>query len=249
MSYLMTQSILSSWKYQAQEFEDFENADGEITKSADEQRDAARAEFISALRRERTPTTEAQQRGLDFEELVTRIASGESYKHNEIEAVPYNTPASDESLYSDIEPFSERVIFDNPAWGKWEQVAQEISAIVKDAQFQVVAQSSVIIDGIEYLLYGRLDALKAGVIYDIKFTSKYAVGKYYGSAQHPMYLELVPEASEFVYLVSNGSRIWQERYKRGVDNISNIRDTIAEFTAYLRDAGLWELYAENWVSK
>ena len=62
----------------------------------------------------------------------------------------------------------------------------------------------------DVVLYGRLDALKAGTIYDIKFSKGYERGKFYSSTQHPTYMLLIPEAQQFSYLVSNGMDVWTE---------------------------------------
>lgn len=103
------------------------------------------------------------------------------------------------------------------------------------------------INGIDLLLYGRLDALKAGVIYDIKFTKSYAVGKFYSSPQHPMYLELIPEARKFVYLVSNGKSLWVEEYSR--NETAEIKPTIQDFFEYLTKYNLMPIYTSKWQSR
>ena len=94
------------------------------------------------------------------------------------------------------------------------------------------------------LLYGRLDVLKAGEIIDIKFSSGYERGKYFDSTQHPVYLELIPEAYQVTYLVTNGSDIWKETYRR--EETHSIIPTIEYFIAYLKESGLWEEYAKHW---
>lgn len=64
--YLITHSLLSSWLYAIKE-NPYEDATTE-RNSYDE--------FLMALRREPTPTTEAMQKGTDFENLVTDIVNG-----------------------------------------------------------------------------------------------------------------------------------------------------------------------------
>ena len=51
----------------------------------------------------------------------------------------------------------------------------------------------------DYLLYGKVDCLKGGIIYDYKYTENYDVGKFFNNHQTLMYLEMVPE----VYLITN----------------------------------------------
>ena len=67
MRYLMTHSLLSSWLYLMKE-NPYEDATTE--------RDPM-AEFMQTLRREPTPTTEAMQKGIDFEDLTTAILTGQ----------------------------------------------------------------------------------------------------------------------------------------------------------------------------
>lgn len=203
--YLMTHSLLSSWLY-AMRDNPYEDSTTE--------RDAF-SEFLSTLRREPTPTTEAMQKGIDFENLVTAIVNGEQ-----------NIP---------------------PDLDKWYDAAYEVAEIVRGGCLQYKARREIEVSGITFLLYGRLDVLKAGVIYDIKFSSGYDRGKYVDSTQHPTYLELIPQAREFTYLISNGSSVWKETYRR--DETSDITDVIADFVSWLTANGLMETYKEHWEAK
>ena len=116
--------------------------------------------------------------------------------------------------------------------------------VVRGGQFQLKAKKYVTVNGIDFLMYGRLDVLNAGTIYDIKFTKNYDRGKYFGSTQHPMYFELIPEASRFTYLVSNGTDVWTETYTR--EETRSIYPAISDFTDWIRDQGLFPIYAEKW---
>lgn len=203
--YLMTHSLLSSWLYAMQD-----NPYEDATSDKD-----SFAEFMLTLRREPTPTTEAMQRGIDFENLVTAIVNGEQ-----------NIP---------------------PDLDKWYNAACEVASIVRGGCLQYKAKKEITVAGITFLLYGRLDALKAGVIYDIKFSSGYEKGKYVDSTQHPTYLELIPEAREFTYLVSNGNAVWKETYRR--DEASDIRDVISDFVSWLEENNLMDVYKEHWEAK
>lgn len=112
---------------------------------------------------------------------------------------------------------------------------------------QYAASAEETVNGVPLLLYGRLDYLKAGTIYDIKCSSHYDKGKYFDSPQHPMYLHLVPEATEFCYLISNGSTTWEERYRR--DETPSIIPRISDFLTWLDAVGLMDEYRENWKAK
>lgn len=202
--YLMTHSLLASWLYTMRD-----NPYEDATSDRD-----SFAEFMMTLRREQTPTTEAMQRGIDFENLVTAIVNGEQ------------TP---------------------PEWDKWYNAASEVAEIVRSGCLQYKAKKEISVAGITFLLYGRLDALKAGVIYDIKFSSGYDKGKYVDSTQHPTYLELIPQAQEFTYLVSNGGTVWRETYRR--DETPDIRDVISDFVSWLEENSLMDVYKEHWEAK
>lgn len=168
-----------------------------------------REEFLKALRREPTETTEAMQNGIEFEDLVTAIIN-QNY---------------DESH-------------------KWIEAAQKVADIVRGGKLQYKAKKPVEVSGEKFLLYGRLDVLKAGQIMDIKFSKSYDRGKYLTSTQHPTYLELIPEAEQFTYVISNGNDVWTETYRR--EETPSIFPIIEDFMAYLKTSGLWETYTQHW---
>jgi len=129
---------------------------------------------------------------------------------------------------------------------RWYGAASEIAEIVKGGLWQHRARKETVIRGIPVVLYGRLDALKAGVVYDSKFSGSYEAGKYFDNTQHPMYLELVPQAIEFTYLVSNGSNVWPETYTR--EETASILLTVSDFFDWLDLRGLMGLYKEKWLA-
>ena len=129
----------------------------------------------------------------------------------------------------------------------WYQAASQVASVVKGGLLQFKARKQIVAKGMPILLYGRLDALKAGIVYDIKFSSSYDAGKYIDSTQHPTYLELVPEAQKFTYLVSNGSYVWPETYRR--DETPSIIPVIEDFFDWLQLQGLMDIYKEKWASK
>lgn len=128
----------------------------------------------------------------------------------------------------------------------WYPAARKVAEKVQGGILQCKASRPMEVDGVPILLYGRLDCLKGGVISDIKFSPGYERGKYIGSTQHPTYFEIVPEARVFQYLISNGSEVWTETYRR--DETPSIGPTIGQFFQFLRGAGLMETYEERWQS-
>lgn len=197
--YLMTHSLLTSWLYTMKEnpFED-------MTTERDPM-----AEFMMTLRREPTPTTEAMQNGIIFEDLVTDIINGRA----------------DPGL-------------------PWYDAAEKVARRCAGGILQYKAKKTIEVGGMSFLLYGRLDCLKAGEIIDIKFTKNYDAGKFFTSTQHPTYLELIPEASRFTYIASNGSAVWQETYRR--EETPSIYPVISDFLDWLRAVDLLSVYQEKW---
>ena len=135
---------------------------------------------------------------------------------------------------------------------KWEGGIQAVATVLRGAQTQVKASRVLQLDGEEFLVYGILDALRAGVIYDVKFSNKAfgstdLAGKYLESPQHPAYFWIVPEAYEFRYLVSDGVDLYVETYaKADTPPIANI---IREFAASIKYDNLWEIYTEHWKAR
>lgn len=136
--------------------------------------------------------------------------------------------------------------------GRWENGVKTVAKRIRGAQVQVRLSRPLVIDDIEYLVYGILDALRAGTIFDVKFCSKSlssfdAYGKYLNSPQHPFYFHLVPEALDFKYLLSDGEDLYVETYQR--EQTRSAEEIIREFIRSITDMGLLPLYQEKWVAK
>lgn len=121
----------------------------------------------------------------------------------------------------------------------------------------------------DYLLYGIIDCLKGGIIYDYKYTQNYEVGKFFNNHQTLMYLEIVPEAKKMVYLITNKFEkteypdlnfkdianieyevgdIFREEYTK--DMFPETMDSILhKFKQWLKQYNLFDLYAEKWKCK
>lgn len=82
---------------------------------------------------------------------------------------------------------------------EYEKYMQENYEETKNGSYQVKVSKEY---G-DYLLYGIIDCLKGGIIYDYKYTKNYEVGKFFNNNQTLMYLEMVPEAKKMIYLITN----------------------------------------------
>lgn len=121
----------------------------------------------------------------------------------------------------------------------------------------------------DYLLYGIIDCLKGGIIYDYKYTQNYEVGKFFNNYQTLMYLEMVPEAKKMIYLITNKFNkieypdmefkdvskieyevgdIFKEEYTK--DMFPETIDSILhKFGQWLKQYNLYDLYVEKWKCK
>lgn len=127
---------------------------------------------------------------------------------------------------------------------EWYEPLCEMACELHGAQKQVTLFRDIWIDDQPILLHGVLDYLREGHIWDCKFSKTYHLNKYLDSPQHSMYLELVPEAFDFTYIVSDGKYVYRERYPR--DIVPPIEDTIRMFLSYLDKHNLFEIYERNW---
>ncbi len=178
----------------------------------------------------------------DFMQTLTRVPS-----------VP--TEAMQNGIEFEREVYMQAANIPRTPHKDWEAGILAVAKEISGAQTQVRASREISVSGYTLLLYGVLDALKAGVIYDVKFTNKsiassgsgYYTGKYLDSAQHPAYLRIVPEAYEFRYLISDGVDLCVETYRR--EETEPIEKRIADFLSYLDGVGLLPLYREKWLAK
>ena len=135
---------------------------------------------------------------------------------------------------------------------KWERGIQAVATALRGAQTQVKAQRDMDAHGMKFLVYGILDGLRAGVIFDVKKKSKSfgsldLAGDYLDSAQHPAYFYIVPEAYEFRYLVSDGQDLYVETYRP--EECRPFPDIVDEFIPSIESLGLLPLYKEKWAAK
>lgn len=128
--------------------------------------------------------------------------------------------------------------------GNGDGVIREIGDIVKGGEWQARCKKKL--DG--FLLYAKADVIKRDTIYDIKYTSSYDVGKFYGSMQHRIefFCTGIPK---FSYLISNTRDWWREDYVNHHGVEQEIRLCIREWMSYLeRDPEAAELFHSRWKS-
>lgn len=130
---------------------------------------------------------------------------------------------------------------------EWFKPITQLALTLVGAQQQVKVSRDIVVADVQFVLYGVLDFLKAGIVYDTKYSKTYRVGKYLDSPQHPAYLALVPEAYEFQYKICDGEYVYTETYTP--DQVEPIEKTIRQFMNFLDRQALVKLFCENWRSK
>lgn len=207
--YLITPSLINAYQYYIKD----------EWKSPAE----SRADFLKTLRREKTPTTESQQKGLDFENSIKNwIDEGKGFHILEDEDDGFFNPDS---------------------------IICELAEIVKGGLWQQSVKKDLQVGNQDFLLYGRTDVIKRDTIFDIKFTSNYEIGKFQDSSQHLIYLYCT-DLPKFAYLASDGKDWWQEDYFNHGNIENEIKSKISDFIGCLEnDKEAKELFYSRWVSK
>lgn len=238
MRYLMTQSLLASWQwlFKARDAFPFEE---EKAEAAEEK---AEADFLRVLRRERGEPSPAMLAGRDFEALCYDIADGR-----------FRPAYNAERIVSDgIHAPIVETVHGEPMFPPTYPGALQVARVINGGVWQAKLSKEIRVGGRNFLLYGVLDAVKAGVIYDIKYKTR-PLGSvdlpalYADSPQHPMYFQLLPEATRFEYLVSDGELLYTEAYERG--DTPPIEATISDFLQYLDRANLLGVYKRHWAAR
>ncbi len=219
----ITKTLLDSYAYM---FDCYEGGEEEAYES-----------FLKTLKREPIEETDAIRNGKEFEKLCEEIATGK-FIPEWVDQVGRCEPNSGEPMGYDRYP-------------KWYAGAKKVAEIVKGGQWQVHVDTDVTVDGRTFWLHGFCDVVKAGVIYDIKFKNKSfngldLYGSYRNHSQHSAYLRCLPEAYEFVYLVSDGEELYTEAYNRL--NSRPIEEHIRDFMNWLQTKPeLLKIYEERWI--
>lgn len=170
---------------------------------------------------------------------------------NAINRVPKEaTPEMQNGIDFENEVYKEAAGVPRTPHPYWENGIKAVATVIKGAQTQVKAQRECTVGKKTLLVYGILDALRAGVICDVKFSNKSfnsaeIAGKYLDSSQHPTYFYLVPEAYRFEYLVSDGEDIYTESYTR--ENARQFEEIAAEFLDSIEAMGLMSIYEKKWA--
>lgn len=128
---------------------------------------------------------------------------------------------------------------------KWEAAARRFAGRCAGGLPQVPVAGDLSVSGMDFVLYGVCDYVKAGLIVDIKKVVRYEYGKYQHSPQHPMYLHLLSEAKRFDYLIFDGSNCHIETYH--MEDCKPIEQTVSEFIRFLDETEGLDVYKQFWA--
>ena len=177
-------------------------------------KDNGYTEFLDVLNRVKTPPTEAQLAGLQYEATLNAHLNGDAISTDH----------------------------------KWHDCITYMADELWGAAQQVTLYRPITVDGEDMVVHGVLDFLKAGHIWDCKFSQRYAshnsVNAYMGDTQHSAYQYLVPESRDFTYFISDGNYVYRERYTP--DETMPIEYYIHNFLQFVKLHGLYETYKEKW---
>lgn len=186
----------------------------------------SRADFLKTLSRKKFEPSEAMQKGIDFEEAIREVC-----ETKEVEEIFH---------FSNFENYEERI--------REAEIVNILSRIVKGGIWQATCKKDLQVNDQDFLLYGRCDVIKADIVFDIKYTSKYELGKFSDSIQHLIYLYCL-DLPKFSYLISNGKEWWREDYINNGNVENEIKSKISDFLGYLEsDKEAKEMFFNKWQS-
>ena len=178
----------------------------------------SRADFLKTLSKEKLELNEAMQKGIDFEAKVFSYCNERSWECNYV--MEQHSSMPDQAL--------------------------NIAMIVNGGLWQQTCKKDLHIGNKEFLLYGKMDVVKRDTVYDIKFTSKYELGKFLDSSQHLIYLYCTG-LPKFQYLISDGEDYWIEDYHNHANIENEIKSKISDFLGYLEnDKEAKEMFETKW---
>jgi hypothetical protein len=129
----------------------------------------------------------------------------------------------------------------------WECV-EEVSRHIKGGVRQIVVQKDINVCKMDFLLYGKMDALKGPIGYDIKFTENYEYPKYKETSQHVIYLGCLTDTPVFRYLISNEREVYTEDYLK--QNSPSCEFFVYQFISFIKNwPEAWEIFLANWKTK
>ncbi|SEP80940.1 hypothetical protein SAMN04487977_101491 [Treponema bryantii] len=226
MKYLITSSLLDSYDW--------------LISCPKDWKDRAVQEFIAMIKREERPTSEACQRGIDFENLVCQNCNNLNDEQFKMYARQWYEARGVKGYDVDIAVYP----------------TLKIAQKCRNGQQQVPVMKDVQFGDKEFHLFGYADIMFPNKIIDIKTTGKYKGGYHYVKrSQHYMY-SLCTGINTFEYLVADykESRIPRDVHEvefemRQEENLWVLEKRIKDVMNYLEKSGLYKDYVEIFTAK
>lgn len=177
-----------------------------------------KAEFMATLRKEEIKPSEAMLAGRKFEDDVRNVCDNEGFLESMAEH-------SDTSYLACV---------------------SEVANIVRGGLWQERVMFDARLCGMDFLVFGRMDVIKRDMIYDIKRSESYEVGKYQGSVQHPIYM-YGSGVRKFKYLVTDDKSVWHEDYAFAPDMEARMWSELRNMVDAIMSCQDFRLaYLDNW---
>lgn len=226
MKYLITSSLLDSYDW--------------LKSCPKNFKEKAIDDFFALLKREHRPTTEACQRGIDFERFICENCN--SMNDEQFKVFATNRYKAMNVIGYDLELAS--------------YVSSKVASLCRNGKQQVAVKRDLKIGDDEYHLFGYADIVFPDKIIDIKTTGSYTEGYHYVKrSQHYLYSYCLG-INTFEYLVADfkGTKAPKELHRIEFDmtqeeNLWVLEKRICDVVSFIRSNGLFDDYCNEFTAK
>lgn len=226
MKYLITSSLLDSFDW--------------LKSCPKTWQERAQDEFIAMIRREPRPTSEACQRGIDFEDLVCKNCNNMNDEEFKDYAYNYYDQKGIKGYDRDIGAHT----------------TLSVAKVIRGGQQQVPIMKDVMLNGEEYHLFGYADIILPNKIIDIKTTSNYKEGYHYVKrSQHYLY-SMCTGINTFEYLVADykDSKVPRDLHRiefemHQEENLWVLEQRVGNLINFLKNSGLFGDYCNIFTAQ
>jgi hypothetical protein len=210
-------------------------------------------DFIKLLNKVKTPPNEAMLKGLAFEKAVQAEIGNEdrSLISDDESLIKYDGFPELDAKISKYEPFPYQLVYEAARMiedGDATRVIFQLKVEKNLHLFMGGQNLSETLKGPNIIkLSGVLDAINRDVIYDIKLTSKYDLGKYEYSIQHLLYM-YCSGSQAFHYIISDNRDTYKESYFWNAESPLLLRERISDLLRFIfAKKCFYEPYKKNWI--
>lgn len=188
----------------------------------------AEREWLQTLNREQIPDNDKLLNGRAFECRVRLV----------------NEPKGDWLTDGDREDLEKTQKKEDNA--EYMDTVREVAGYTQGGLWQMPVNMPCTINGTGFLLYGRLDVMKLGIL-DVKFSGTYEHNKYLDNPQLRMYMTIVQHAPWMQFIVSDGKRVYQDYFER--QDVEPVFPLVADFWNWVSTYPKYRnIFTSKWVS-